>query len=680
MTAINDLVSLELLAPTSGFVLGRNLVGDPLSQADDRLEWQPYLPGATRLSVVRGGARSGLVNSVDVGVLSATLLNTDPTEDPNLKPNTPTRLLTILDPETDVDLEEVYVAVPNLDGSVNRDPLRIACWGNIAETTASVIMPVQLEAGDEYELTIELRVTDAVEPSAIFLALLDGFEWMPISNDWQTITFYGTAQQGLSELTLTIATFARLWFEVEVRSISLATHARRAIYAGAVQDVATEYRKDGNSFTAITAVDSVQALANTMRYGAVVENGVGYETWPARVRRLSGSSPVDFRIPVENSTIRYKWASGVDGWVLFGTLPARLTQRGVGFYGTDTASGRIRYVSQSTSNTTNPVTQNAYAYGLQRTFTGLVPGRRYVFSSNLFRNMPTGAWDDAQSPNVYALGVVGMPWGDSIAVPVRVPTAARYDFIATADTHTVRLSSAETFNRTTYTGLFENIGLSDMTLTEYADELYLLQDIVYESTLLNHLELACNSVGASFYVDKANAVQFKRGNDQSPFVAHFADVHDPDDPLHVCYTDVGLSYDTKNVVNDLTMAQHGRKFEDGQGWVADDYNAGFTDQTSLVTWGQRAGTVDTSIYDKGIYFGSLVTRASELLSEVAEAEQVINSVTFDATNFRALAARVELQDRVQVTARGNTHTCRVLGITHDIWPDKWLIKLDLGKD
>lgn len=59
-----------------------------------------------------------------------------------------------------------------------------------------------------------------------------------------------------------------------------------------------------NSYVTVSAVDAVQAHANTTRYGAIADDG--YERWEARISRLSASSMVPINPPVvDDPIVRY---------------------------------------------------------------------------------------------------------------------------------------------------------------------------------------------------------------------------------------------------------------------------------------------------------------------------------------------------------------------------------------
>lgn len=89
-----ELLEVELLEPSEGFILGRSkLDEDYLGDADAPLNWVAYTGAALGVSGQRGGKRAGVVNTIDVGTLNVTLLNAgDPAVVAGMVPNATIRL------------------------------------------------------------------------------------------------------------------------------------------------------------------------------------------------------------------------------------------------------------------------------------------------------------------------------------------------------------------------------------------------------------------------------------------------------------------------------------------------------------------------------------------------------------------------------------------------------------
>lgn len=116
-------LSAEILTPEGGFLLGRSRLDvDDLGDGDEELTWTPYAGFATSVSADRGGKRAGVVNTVDVGTLTIVLLDAgDPDDTPNMTPNTPVRLISVVTGEpvftgsiSDIDM------IHEIDKTTNR--------------------------------------------------------------------------------------------------------------------------------------------------------------------------------------------------------------------------------------------------------------------------------------------------------------------------------------------------------------------------------------------------------------------------------------------------------------------------------------------------------------------------------------------------------------------------------
>lgn len=91
------MLALEVIGPTSGFVVGGSHVGDPISLATDTVTWLPYLSNAYNITTRRGGTNDSLLTSPEVGTLTASFVDRHGAagmgNDLNIKPNVPVRLM-----------------------------------------------------------------------------------------------------------------------------------------------------------------------------------------------------------------------------------------------------------------------------------------------------------------------------------------------------------------------------------------------------------------------------------------------------------------------------------------------------------------------------------------------------------------------------------------------------------
>ena len=87
-----------------------------------------------------------------------------------------------------------------------------------------------------------------------------------------------------------------------------------------------------------------------------------------------------------------------------------------------------------------------------------------------------------------------------------------------------------------------------------------------------------------------------------------------------------------------------------------------------------------SLYDGGLYTGSVQSRALALLDATAAPIRLPVSVTFNALSRPDLVGILDITDRITVTRKGVTYPCRVVGIAHQLEPKKWFVTLQLARE
>lgn len=204
-----------------------------------------------------------------------------------------------------------------------------------------------------------------------------------------------------------------------------------------------------------------------------------------------------------------------------------------------------------------------------------------------------------------------------------------------------------------------------------------LQGIVYESTLLRHLDLACNSVRARWYVDATGIVRFEGpfGRPARPILAKLSDVPSTDETVR-SYLDLDIEYDTESVINELSITNHGRELTDS-GWVADDVTHGpYRDLTSIATWGAVSAEIDTSLWAATGDATPINNLAAAVLAANRTPRERVRAVRLNLTDDPDLAG-VDIYDRLTVTHDGSTQTAEIAAINHTITPDRWTATLTL---
>jgi hypothetical protein len=145
-------------------------------------------------------------------------------------------------------------------------------------------------------------------------------------------------------------------------------------------------------------------------------------------------------------------------------------------------------------------------------------------------------------------------------------------------------------------GVMEHVAVYDYALTKVATDLpYRLQDNQISGTLVDHFDLATQSVGAYWWVDKNNVTQFTQDFDYSYPVGTFSDVID-DGNLY--YTDIKTSFDTSAVINDISFANAGVRQASFGSDKLEAYSVDWNQNlpASVTDWGPRNYDLRTNLY------------------------------------------------------------------------------------
>lgn len=278
----------------------------------------------------------------------------------------------------------------------------------------------------------------------------------------------------------------------------------------------------------------------------------------------------------------------LDGWAHFGTatantftlthtvIPALTPKTGFLLTGTASATGG---------------TYTTGSIGIEKTYTNLVIGRQYILSGKaILRQAGVQA-------NIYRFAVNGIGNGSSVTLTSTTTgaTVPSYTFTATATTHTVQIELAETFT-VAATGVQESVAFYDYALTKVATDLsYRVQDNAYTGTLVDHFDLATQSVGAYWWVDKKNVTQFTQDFDYSLPLGTFSDVI-ADGNLY--YSDIATAFDTSAVINQINVENIGQRLSTGGSDKFESYSVDWVDSdtTSITNWGARSYDLQTNLY------------------------------------------------------------------------------------
>ena len=438
------------------------------------------------------------------------------------------------------------------------------------------------------------------------------------------------------------------------------------IFTGLLEDVSLEYDKRGNTFTQLIAVDAVRDVANTPRYGAV-NPGAEYEHITNRFRRLLTSSPVPWNLdaglpgPVRDGLDFPEFIDPIhaDEFLDVVDYPGRWEVRGGDVFGMP--------ANFQTAQT------NAFAR-----LTGLTPGRRYTVATHML-GFGVEAGTTGESDGLRLHLQPGPAPGDELATVLvgdGPGPPRRVDLTFTATTTEAYVLAYCDFPDYEDIGLFARpVYVTGFRLVEHTPTY--APNIVHESDLASHLDIAATTARTAWYVDPAGTLQVAapRPVDGPPVpLAHFSD----DNLGTHYYVGAHAGFDTADLVSSVELHNHARALEDGS-WVADDRNLGpWEDHTAAATYGQRRATLETTIVDVD---EPAVIGPAELAALTLAAHNTVRlsvqTLRWNAAEDYQLAPQLEVWSVVDVTHRGITRRMRILTLAHDVTPTRWIITLTL---
>lgn len=459
----------------------------------------------------------------------------------------------------------------------------------------------------------------------------------------------------VGDIDLGVTTYLRP--NCEIRLIGPAGIFYTATMIDAAQKV--EYDKPRNRrtvHTTITAADAAQAAGNTIRHGVSTPSGV--ETWEERITRLNASAAT-FKTSPPLGNQKLFWAptgDQTDQWAKASNLN----------YTTERNFGQLAVrVPFEWAVRTFP----AGSLGVRRTLTNLVPGKSYGFTAYVSGNALVGADEN----HWYRASIVGGAFGNEVLGDWAGNPLPMVVFTATSTTHTFQIANSRDIvfgQNVGYLARFWDIRVYEVGIVDD----YLLQDVAYESNLSNHYDLACDSVGARWWVDRNNVVQFRRSPEATGIVAEFTDDRKAG---ALEYTDIDTSFDTRNVVNTLTLRQHGAKLnEEGQP-VTDDYSALVVEPFSAEAWGRREASLDTCLWLGFEHELDLETRAAEIFTDRGNPSYRVRHIRWNAQEDPELASTLDIYDRVKVLYRGEIHVGRIISLKHAVSQTRWMMDIFL---
>lgn len=343
------------------------------------------------------------------------------------------------------------------------------------------------------------QLGDAATP----LAPSDGaaLEWSTILPDATSVSIRrGGTRDGLTTridvgtMIITLVNAADPTTDLDIRpgAVLRAVHRDAGFtgFTGTLLDVDTQV--DGpDTIVTLTAVDAVAALANTTRHGAA-NPAWEWETWERRVERLMTTvAQVPYLPPtapsptavatIDISTMTQAQAQAEAGeWAAGSYLGSGIDP--------DTGERWLRL-------------GNELGLPASRTVVGLTPGGVYRLNFRSVAVLPGSTQ-------------VSIDTGDLVPITASL---TEVEFIATGTTATIHYW-LNGFNTELY-------GLT--VTTPASTSPYALSNVVYESSMLNHLTLATTSARGGWFVNRHGVVEFRPPGTTPPPAAAFTSAAAP---------------------------------------------------------------------------------------------------------------------------------------------------------
>jgi hypothetical protein len=543
------------------------------------------------------------------------------------------------------------------------EPYTVRGFLDLTDAAVNPRLRVVIYTGTASNPTV-LAQSDPITPIAVWpYTEIDWTFTAPDDDDWNI---------GIASVDTQTVNTDRAIFNFTIMQLAIWDNGRqRPEFTGAISDIfqSVEYDKSTNqkhTYTTVQAVDSVQSLANTDRYGVIASSGAGYQTWADRIQQLSEAALVPIDAPVDGDTVFYDQSVGVNGggWDQYGVV----SPSNQWYAGGDGKGGYSVYHlgSSTVAGTVSGIRVAQILRGLDR-------GAGYAAVLTVTVTRRTNVTGDSFKVAYRNGGAGTFTYGDTIDMTTSQPQTLAVRFVPTAKSGSVGFfqQTDATLGAGASTAL--TITIRDMRVIKVGQpDAYALQDVGYESSLLNHFDLACNSVGARWYVTKRGVVLFRRSEEDAEPGARFSDTDTGD----VSYTDVALGYDTRNVVNSLKLNQHG--YDPATGNTADE-SITFTQDSSIARWGARASEIDTCLYLGAPHTDDAAQRAREVMTPLRRPRYTVQQITFNAQSKIDVLDALELRSTIAIDYEDLHQQSRVLAIRHVITPTQWMVTVDVNE-
>lgn len=232
---------------------------------------------------------------------------------------------------------------------------------------------------------------------------------------------------------------------------------------------------------------------------------------------------------------------------------------------------------------------------------------------------------------------------------------------------------------TQFDTVYMEIGSSDYWITLYNNTVpgVTLSRHENDASAWDLVTLAVNSEAGLAYVNREGKLvaevsdQFEESH--TPYL-HFSNIHDTSDPLHACFTDMEVVFDTQNVVNELEISNIINK---GYGGDYEEVLDPYVDAQSKYDNGVRRASIQTNLTN----MTDIDAVGNRVLALFKDAKRRVNTIVFKPeTPYQTL---IDLGNYVTFNLAIDNEefqgTYLVVGLEHDVVPDDWTTTLYLER-
>ncbi|MST49499.1 hypothetical protein [Mobiluncus porci] len=199
----------------------------------------------------------------------------------------------------------------------------------------------------------------------------------------------------------------------------------------------------------------------------------------------------------------------------------------------------------------------------------------------------------------------------------------------------------------------------------------MLCNTVLESSIAKHLDLACNSIGGAWYVNRAGEIVFQLEATQTAPGALYSDQIETQ---AFYFVEVSAVWNSKDLISLVDVLNKAAQYDpERQDWQALETTTTGTNQEMLQWHGPQKAVIETCLQAQAAR-----QALADRLAATKTAALTVSNVTLNATRYQAYAGTAEIGDLIEAHLRGEKTIGHISHITHksDAWD--WMMEIELA--